>query len=95
MNATHLEAMADDLIAVGLVKPEDGRQLLAAMQWYWADKIALVWTAKDIMDCYPELERWQVEDELLGMMFDEHDASIGMNWAVIDTLVDMMKENYR
>lgn len=52
------------------------------------DHISIVWTVNDITDAHPHLTDEQAAD-VLDEVQHRHDAAIGINWTVIDTIVSM------
>ena len=55
-----------------------------ALQKYWADKAAIVWTIDDVMDTCTGLTRAEAMN-VLETVVDDHDAALGVNWQTIES----------
>jgi hypothetical protein len=101
-----LEKMAKDLEEAGLLipvlEPEMAvKQVVECMQKSWKDKIAITWCVEDVKsftttdeDGNEVLDSWMTDEEamdILHKMHSKHDASIGINWTVIECHVDWLK----
>ena len=54
-------------------------------------KITIIWCAEDVLAVDPSLKPKQVR-EVLRLMKHRHDASVGINWDVIQCHIDTVKE---
>jgi hypothetical protein len=54
------------------------------------DKISIEWCAEDVLQQDSELTAEQVQ-EVLTELKHHHDANIGVNWCVIDCVIDQIK----
>jgi len=54
-------------------------------------RITITWCAEDVLAVDPSLTPKQVTD-VLSLMKHKHDASIGINWDVIQCHIDQVKE---
>lgn len=55
-------------------------------------KITITWCADDVLAVDPSLKPKQVR-EVLRLMKRRHDASVGINWDVIQCHIDQVKED--
>jgi hypothetical protein len=58
---------------------------------YWQDKIALTWTADDVIERAGSMDVSLTEDEandILGRAFHRYDCSIGITWDTFDYYID-------
>lgn len=53
--------------------------------------IQIEWNADDVLSINPNLTEQQVSDVLDALLHD-HDSSIGINWGIIDTTIDIVTE---
>ena len=53
------------------------------------DRLYITWSVEDIKEMKPELTEEQCK-EVLSYLGRQHDASIGINWEVINTTISMM-----
>ena len=60
-----------------------------ALDDFWSDKIADVWTTDDVLDDFPKLTRLDAIDVLLHV-HRKFDATRGINFAVIETAVHVL-----
>lgn len=105
MHEHELREMAKNLEEAGLLipvlEPEMAiKQAVECMQKSWEDKIAVVWCVHDVKsmtiagsDLDAE-DSWMTDEEardILREMDNRHDASIGINWDVIEVYVDDLK----
>ena len=54
-------------------------------------KISIIWCSEDVLAVDPSLKPKQVR-EVLRLMKHRHDASVGINWDVIQCHIDTVKE---
>ena len=54
-------------------------------------KISIIWCSEDVLAVDPSLKPKQVR-EVLRLMKRRHDASVGINWDVIQCHIDNVKE---
>lgn len=75
--------MGKVLVKSGVV-PEDRRaEAEAALKAAWRGQIALSWTVNDVLGACPGLTEEEAE-EVLEEILERHDASVGVNWDVIE-----------
>ena len=101
-----LKEMAKSLEEAGLLipvlEPEMAvKQVVDCMKKSWEDKIAVVWDVHDVKSTTiagdPDRgveDSWMTDEEareILQEMDHRHDASIGINWDVIEVYVDDLK----
>lgn len=53
----------------------------------YSDEISIIWTIEDVLYIRPDLEEYQAR-EVLQEIKSNHDASIGVNWSVIEFWCD-------
>ena len=51
------------------------------------DEIAIIWSVADVLEVRPDLDENQAY-EVLQIAKDKHDATIGINWDVLDHHAD-------
>ncbi len=88
MHNHNLDGMADMLIEFGIIQPTDKEKAVEALQKYWGNKIADVWTLDDVMGQAADmtLPRAFSEDDglcVLHRLPHVMDATIGINIYVI------------
>ena len=95
MRRLHFTYMAQQLIDGAVIKAEDKEAAIHCLMTYWDDKAAFVWTVADIMD-YAEEQGKQITEnqakQILDSLLDRHDASVGVNWDVIDAHLDFVTQ---
>ena len=93
MNYEHLRCMAEEVtehFTCGQ-DAEDVAPVLELLRKYWQNHIALVW---DIWDIHRKAEEMGVEltdeqaQDILDTIYADHDASVGVNWDVIETNIE-------
>lgn len=52
-------------------------------------KISITWYIDDVLAVRPDLTKSQASD-VLQYLKDNHDATMGINWDVIDTVIDIL-----
>lgn len=52
-------------------------------------KISITWCTEDVLAIRPDLTDYEASD-VLDHLKKEHDAMVGINWEVIDTVADML-----
>jgi hypothetical protein len=60
------------------------------------DKIAIIWHVDDILDRAKEYSpqlSWEEAQKVLGNIERYHDASVGINWEVIDTHIELFLDH--
>ena len=97
MYSSTIHEMVDLLRRKFLIGDHEVGSAKEVLEEYWSDKIADVWTADDIIEYYRESQddpdSWYELDrgiaiEVLQMVHHRFDASIGINWDVIDSELD-------
>lgn len=67
---------------------EEMQRIEKALEKYWANRIAIVWGVEDIVDRAKDLGKRISKNkahEILEEIHHHHDATLGINWDVIDT----------
>jgi len=59
------------------------------MKHYPKDSIAITWHIADVLDVRPDLTRDQAR-QVLGVVEQHHDATIGINWDVLEATADTL-----
>jgi hypothetical protein len=85
MYAHTLKEMAAALVAAKVIPEEKKKAAQDVLVGYWADKIALVWSADDVSGEYPKLSEDQCI-EVLQKVLDDHDCTVGVTWETIHTV---------
>ena len=110
MHNTHIEKMARMLEEEGLLCPDmDGIETLPrvveALQRHWEDRIAIVWSVQDVLECAPAYDKNKdvIEGkytlntdearDILKNVGRKHDASKGVSWQTIETAISQHKED--
>ena len=87
----HLIAMADDLVAAGVITSKKKDKALKALQAHWENKIAIVWSAEDVVE-YAKDREMEISEEtacgILESMLDGHDCNYGITWDTISCELD-------
>lgn len=100
-----IDDMAAFLVERGVIGEEKEFKAAEALCRFWEGKIAIVWTRDDVEQVIkqiyedqknlvePKLEIEEL-DEILDMVFHQHDASIGISWDILRTFAeDYLKAN--
>ena len=71
-------------------------KMRVALKRYWCDKLAISWTAHDVIARAKAIGKGRISKDLAIRILDEvqhqHDASIGVNWTTIDNaIIDLVK----
>jgi hypothetical protein len=61
-------------------------EMLASPDW-----IGIFWGTEDVKDVAPHLSDDQAQD-VLHMVLRRHDATVGINWDVLETVADILYE---
>lgn len=81
----NIEAMAQAIVDSGLTN--DRESIEKILSNYWKTRIADVWSTNDVFCCAESIGINLTEDdaiEILLSVFDDFDASVGINWTVIE-----------
>lgn len=93
MYSHHIRQMAVHLVNDGLVELTLFDDAVESMQKEWLDKMAVSWGAEDIQSVARN-KGFSLTSEQIGEVLDhllhKHDASIGINWDVIDATLDIL-----
>lgn len=95
MHDHHLVDMVDGLVKAGVVAEADTEKAKAVFDEYWEDKIALTWTTEDVIELAKHHGIIVTEEQaryVLMTTFRRHDATIGVNWDVLDFHIDGLGE---
>lgn len=87
----HLREMVVKLIEAGLVDLDTAHQAKEVLASYWEDKIASVWSVEDVEMVAEERGRpitRKFARRVLKYAHEEHNAEVGINWAVLETIMD-------
>ena len=82
MYENHISAMAQSLIAAGLISEDNREAAKKVLTEYWRDSFAYVWTIGDIQTEH-NLTDDQARQVLEAVVVNLH-AAFGINWAVLD-----------
>lgn len=85
----NIDEMADLLFKAGVIRPGKEEQARNALIGYWADKMALIWTAQDVIDCCPNLTEEQAVEVLYKALHD-HGYTIGITWETFRTCAQVL-----
>lgn len=77
-----LDAMAEMLVRRGVVSEADRGRALAALGAVWSDRVAFVWTTRQVMGLCPRLDEAECK-AVLGAVLMEHDREVGVNYDVV------------
>jgi hypothetical protein len=95
MYSHHIDEMTREIVKkLGMI--DLGADILGVLKEYWSDKMAICWTVEDIVIRAKDIGKGKISDDLARRILDEvqhrHDASIGVNWTVIDDcIIDLVK----
>jgi len=82
----HIEDMVEELIKDGVCSEDQRDQATKSIQKHWNETIAINWNVEDVLSCakenYIDITNEQAL-EVLQSVFENHDASVGVNWDVI------------
>lgn len=75
-----------------LIEEKFGVDATRILRDYWVDKIAIVWTAQDVMGIplFTEDERYPTKDqaiEVLNRALEEYDCNNGITWDKLEEYV--------
>jgi hypothetical protein len=76
-------------LELGLTEGQHCR-VLAALDRFWADKIALVWTHDDVLICAARMDvtlSAREADLALELLWDDYDAQVGVNWDSVEAAI--------
>jgi hypothetical protein len=79
--------MVDNLVVKKLIDPNKGAKALKIFERYWEDKIAIIWSAEDVIaEAKQNGKRCSKEkaQEILQSLYDDHDCNYGITWQTID-----------
>jgi hypothetical protein len=72
------------------------KHIQAALEEYWAGKIALVWCIEDVLDKADELGIALSNEEaenILDDIFDHHDCEMGVSWVTLGCAIEDYPRN--
>ena len=95
MNDYMLEEMAD---AIGKELHVDTNGVLHILHHYWADKIAPVWRADDVLESALNVGKPITHDdavEVLKDIFEGHDAELGITWTTLEVALQEYDLNWK
>jgi hypothetical protein len=86
----HIQGMTKEVVAaIGMSKDcKKIEKVERVLEGYWANRIAIVWGVEDIVDRAKDLGKRISKSkalEILNKVHHNHDATLGINWDVIDT----------
>jgi len=82
----HLKDMSDMIDKDKSLTMKQRVRIYKTMQKYWDDKIAIVWTVKDVISEAKHNHKRCSKDtamEILGDLHQNHDANFGITWSAI------------
>jgi len=91
MRDLQIKAMTADLVAAGLIQEDQAEAAHEALRKHWTDKIAVIWCDDDVSGRAEERDMvisQKTAHEILEGILNRHDASIGVNWDVIDVWLE-------
>jgi len=88
----HLVEMVLALVGAGIIPddPEDKQEVQHVLRGCWINKIASCWGIEDVIGVDDTLTEDEAR-EILYTVHEEQDASIGINWDVIEARVNDFK----
>lgn len=87
MYQDYIEGMTDSLVDAGIIAAQNKALIAECLANYWSDKIADIWVIADVKSLNPDLSDDQCV-EILDTAIHSFDASVGINWDVLQGLVD-------
>lgn len=89
MRAFHILRMVEQLTNDKLITLHEYHAAIQSLSTAWSGIIAVSWFASDVVDRALEIYDVVLTDDeaqaILDNVLQQHDASIGVNWDVIDT----------
>lgn len=86
----HIEEMISKLIGKNIIQEINQQEAIETLQNYWDGKIAIVWSAQDIMnraeDNDIDITEEQAKD-ILNSILEKHDCEQGITWDTIDLAI--------
>lgn len=77
-------------------KLEDARWAVRqALQHYWLDKIAIIWTTEDVHEATSDELTEEQAREVLEYVLDHYDQDDGVNLEIIKNAIDDCKDKWR
>ena len=89
MYSHHIKDMVLALQKAGLITKDQNKEATKAISEYWKDKIALTWSVDDVIGLNDNKLTREQAIGILDNILSHHDASIGVNWDVIQCHIDM------
>lgn len=86
-----LNEQIDRLIKAKFIKDEDRDKAIKVINKVWEDRIAITWSTEDVISCAKEKGKRISKEkarEILAEVLHRHDASIGVNWDVINCYIN-------
>ena len=84
----HIDRMLYALVRTGALPAKKKADAKKVLQRYWRDKEAYIWGVDDVLSLDSSLTEKEAREILHGI---KHDASIGVNWDVIQANIDFFK----
>jgi hypothetical protein len=88
----HITDMVDRLIKNDIIDKNDSVAAVGVLKEYWEDKIALSWSAEDvIMRAREVFEVELTTKEACSILYDvqhNYDAERGINWEILDIWIE-------
>lgn len=87
-----IKEMVQHLLKDGLISRDQEEQAVSSLREYWSDKIALVWTAEDVIEVGQNRDIKVTPGkatEILTDLFENHDPECGLSW---DTIIDRVDD---
>ena len=92
MYAYQIREMVDALKDAGVLSEGCSKSAIDTLHAYWRNSIASTWSIEDVQTLDPDLTDEQAR-EILYDVQHKKDASIGINWDVIQARIDEYKED--
>lgn len=87
MNDYHIQAMTE-VVFESLHNQKPNKKIIEqALQEYWQDKIASVWTVEDILTIDPTLTKDECT-EVLYNIYENFNAELGITWDTLQLAID-------
>lgn len=86
MHIHHIKDMAKSVSRNLKLDGDQRKKVKKVLERYWEDKMAVVWTAGDVMGIAKDNNRRISRDdaiEVLGDALNSHDACVGITWEVL------------
>ena len=91
-----INAIVNKMIVDGIIAPNNTENAFISIKEYFSDKIAMTWTAEDILTRAGEINIDITDEqavEILSSLQDNFNTNIRINWNIIDDYIIDCRDN--